>query len=67
MRHVVWRGVAVLIEGSDMAWQGVWHGVAWSIMVYPVLVAGRWGLDIKGEFESLSGSIIILRTPTYPL
>ena len=63
----MWRGVAVLIEGSDMAWQGVWNGVAWSIMVYPVLVAGRWDLDIKGEFESLSRSVIISRAPTYPL
>ena len=60
---MVWRGVAVLIEGSGMAW----HGQAWPSMVYPVLVAGRWDLDIKGEFESLSRSMIISRAPTYPL
>ena len=53
---VVWRGVVVLIEGNGMAW----HGVAWPSMVYPVLVAGRWDLNIKGEFESLARHIRIV-------
>ena len=52
---MVWRSVVVLIEGNGMAW----HGVAWPSMVYPVLVAGRWDLDIKGEFEILARSVII--------
>ena len=60
---VVWRGVVVLIEGNGMAW----HGVAWPSMVYPVLVAGRWDLNIKGEFESVARHSIISRGPTYPL
>ena len=28
-----------------------------------VLVVGRWGLNIKGEFETLARTIIILRAP----
>ena len=59
----MWRGVVVLIEGNGMAW----HGVAWPSMVYPVLVAGRWDLDIKGEFVTVDHGVIISRAPTYPL
>ena len=32
-----------------------------------VLVAGRWGLDIKGEFVTVDHGVIISRAPTYPL
>ena len=39
----------------------------WLSCELSVLVAGSWGLDIKGEFESLSRSVIISRGPTYPL
>ena len=34
---------------------------------FSVLVAGRWGLDIKGEFVTVDHGVIISRAPTYPL
>ena len=33
---------------------------------FPVPAVGRWDLNIKGEFETLPRSSIILRGPTYP-
>ena len=59
----MWRGVVVLIEGNGTAW----HGLAWSIMAHPVLVVGRWGLVIKGEFVTVDHGVVISRAPTYPL
>ena len=32
-----------------------------------VPVAGRWDLDIKGEFVTVDHGVIISRAPTYPL
>ena len=39
----------------------------WLGCVLFVLVAGRWGLDIKGEFVTVDHGVIISRAPTYPL
>ena len=38
----------------------------WLGCVLSVLVAGRWGLDIKGEFVTVDHGVIISRGPTYP-
>ena len=36
-------------------------------MCFSVLVAGIWGLDIKGEFVTVDHGVIISRVPTYPI
>ena len=36
----------------------------WLGCVLSVLVAGRWGLDIKGEFVTVDHGVIISRAPT---
>ena len=39
----------------------------WLSCELSVLVAGSWGLDIKGEFVTVDHGVIISRAPTYPL
>ena len=46
---MTWRG---------MAWHTQEHGVAWPSVVYPTLVAGRWDLDIKGEFVTVDHGVL---------
>ena len=42
-------------------------GLVARLCVLSVLVAGRWGLDIKGEFVTVDHDDIISGVPTCPL